>query len=53
MANLRSIDMLILDDLFDMKSGYVLHFSNYTFSRFFAEEFDIDIDDPKWSAEGG
>jgi hypothetical protein len=45
--------MLTLDDIFEMGGGYVLNFSNDTFARFFAEELDIDIDDPKYSQNGG
>src|SRR5258708_6024151 len=52
MPNLRSIDMLLVDDLFNMHSGYVLNFSDRTFAQFFAEELDLDIDDPKWSQGG-
>jgi hypothetical protein len=33
---IRSTDMLFLDDVFDMGSGYVLNFSDKTFSSFFA-----------------
>ena len=32
--------------------GYVLNFSNRTFSEFFAEELDVDIDQPRWSVDG-
>ena len=53
MPNIRSIDMIFLDELFEMGSGYVLNFSNPTFSRFFAEEFNIDIDDPTYAEHGG
>jgi hypothetical protein len=52
MANLRSIDMLVVDDLFDMHGGYVLNFSDRTFATFFAEELKIDIDEPRYSAQG-
>jgi hypothetical protein len=52
MANLRSIDMLVVDDLFDMHGGYVLNFSDRTFATFFAEELNIDIDEPRYSAQG-
>jgi hypothetical protein len=31
MTNIRSIDMMFLDDVFDMGSGYVLNFSDRTF----------------------
>lgn len=53
MSNVRSIDMLFLDDIFDMGGGYVLNFSDRTFSQFFAEELNIDIDDPVYTRTGG
>jgi len=31
MSNIRPIDMMFLDDLFGMGSGYVLNFSDRTF----------------------
>lgn len=37
------LDMALLNDLFDMGSGYVLNFSDRTFAQFFAEELNIDI----------
>lgn len=49
---IRPIDMRLIDDLFDMGSGYVLDFTNNTFAAFFHEELGIDIDDPKFSVEG-
>lgn len=52
MPNIRSIDMLFLDDLFEMGSGYVLNLSNPAFSRFFAEELNVDIDDPMYAENG-
>ncbi len=52
MPNFRSIDMLIIDDLFEMESGYVLNFSNRTFAQFFAEELNVDIDDPIFCKHG-
>lgn len=52
MPNIRSIDMLFLDDLFAMGGGYVLHFSDRTFSQFFAEELNYDIDDPAYAVNG-
>jgi len=52
MTNIRSIDMLLLDDIFEMGSGYVLNFSDRTFAQFFAEELSINIDEPKYSAGG-
>jgi len=46
------IDMRLIDDLFGMGGGYVLDFSDRTFATFFAEELDINIDAPKYAAEG-
>ena len=51
--NIRSIDMLFLDELFEMRGGYVLNFSDRTMSRFFAEELDVDIDDSTYAENGG
>lgn len=53
MSNVHSIDMMFLDDIFDMGGGYVLNFSDRTFAQFFAEELNIDIDDPIYSRTGG
>ncbi|TNC49047.1 DUF3644 domain-containing protein [Rubellimicrobium rubrum] len=33
--------------------GYVLDFSDRTFSQFFATELDVDIDDPVFARDGG
>jgi len=52
MPNIRSIDMMVIDDLFDMGNGYVLNFSDRTFASFFAEELSIDIDDPVYAKNG-
>jgi hypothetical protein len=35
-----------------MGSGYVLNFSDRTFSQFFAEELNCDIDDPAYAVNG-
>ncbi|WP_245490274.1 restriction endonuclease [Mesorhizobium sp. M7A.F.Ca.US.011.01.1.1] len=53
MTNIRAIDMMVLDDVFDMGGGYVLNFSDRTFAQFFAEELNIDIDDPIYARTGG
>jgi hypothetical protein len=53
MPNIRSIDMLFLDEVFEMGGGYVLNFSDRTLSRFFAEELNVDIDDPTYAEHGG
>jgi hypothetical protein len=51
-SNIRPIDMLILNSLFEWKPGYVLNFSDVTFSRFFADELNLDIDDPIYATDG-
>lgn len=54
MPNIRSLDMQFLDELFkgDKGAGYVLNFSDATFSQFFAEELNVDIDDPAYAEHG-
>lgn len=52
MANVRQIDFLLLDDIFEMGQGYVLNFSDRTMSQFFGEELNIDIDDPRYKLHG-
>ena len=47
------MDMPIIDRVFEMEGGYVLDFSNQTFAEFFHDEFDVDIDSPRWTAQGG
>jgi hypothetical protein len=44
--------MRLIDDLFGMGGGYVLDFSDRTFAAFFSEELNINIDEPRYSAEG-
>jgi hypothetical protein len=46
------MDMLLLDDLFDMGQGYVLNFSDRTMREFFVQELNVDIDDPIYSQTG-
>lgn len=53
MANLKATQMLLLEDVFQMGSGFVLNFSDRTYSAFFAEELSINIDDPKYAVAGG
>jgi len=54
MPNIRSLDMLVIDDIFQPaeKPGYVLNFSDRTFANFFAEELNIDIDDATYAKNG-
>jgi hypothetical protein len=53
MPNIRSIDMLIRDELFKIGCGYVLNFSHNTMSRFFAKELNVGIDNPTYAENGG
>ena len=52
MANVRTIDLIFLDDLLEMHGGYVLNFSDRTMATFFAEELNIDIDDEAYRRDG-
>jgi hypothetical protein len=51
-TTIRTIDMRLIDDLFGMGGGYVLEFSDRTFTLFFSEELGINIDEPRFAAEG-
>lgn len=50
--NIRTFDMKLVDDLFEMNGGYVLDFSDRTMGIFFLEELNIDIDDPAYLDNG-
>lgn len=54
-STIRSIDLRLIDDLVDFirGPGFVLDFSDASFSDFFASELKINIDDPKYSVNGG
>lgn len=52
MPNIRTIDMKLVDELFQMGAGYVLDFSDRTMASFFAEELNVDIDDPIYQEQG-
>ena len=43
MANIEFIERELFEELFSMKTGYVLDFSNRTFQEFVYEKIDIDI----------
>lgn len=44
--------MTLVDDLFEMGSGYVLDFSDRTMSQFFVQELNVDIDDDAYREHG-
>lgn len=50
--NIRTLDMSLVNELFRMGGGYVLDFSDRTFAAFFADDLNIDIDDPLYAREG-
>lgn len=53
--SIRSIDLRLIDDLVDFVRGpgFVLDFSDTSFADFFASELKVNIDDPKYAANGG
>lgn len=54
MSSLRSVDPSLIDEVFrgDSGKGWVLDFSNRTFSDFFARELSVDIDAPQYAKDG-
>lgn len=44
--------MMLLDDIFEMGSGYVLDFSDKTMALFFAEDLNIDIENDAYRKYG-
>ena len=53
MADLSSIEKLKIEKLFDMGTGYVIDFSNRTFSEFILENMGIEIYDSKYDYASG
>lgn len=49
---IKATELRLLDEIFQMEGGYVLDFSNRTYSEFFEDELNINIDLPNWEAEG-
>src|SRR6056297_2093816 len=45
---LKRLDFDLLDYIFEMGGGYVLDFSNQTYSEFFNDELQINIDDDRY-----
>jgi hypothetical protein len=52
MVALKHSEMRVFDDAFDMHGGYVLDFSDRTFSQFFDDEFGLNIYDEKYCFNG-
>ena len=53
MSDLTPRERRALEAFLGMSSGYVLNFSDRTYARFFVEEVDRDIDDPRFQVESG
>lgn len=54
MSSLRSVDLSLIDEILrGGEKGYILDFSNRTFSDFFVRDLDVDIDAPEYQDEGG
>jgi hypothetical protein len=53
MSDLSRIEKLKIEKLFDMSSGYVLDFSNRTFSEFIFENTGVEIYDSKYDYASG
>lgn len=54
MSSLKTTDMLLVVDLFQREGapGFVLDFSDRTFSEFFQRELGVNIDTPQFSQRG-
>lgn len=52
MAELSRVERMKLEKMFDMNGGYVMDFSNRTFSEFIFEETRIEIYDDKYCTYG-
>jgi hypothetical protein len=53
MSSLRSVDLSLIDEILRCgEKGYVLDFSDRTFSDFFVRELGIDIDAPDYATDG-
>ena len=48
MSTLTEIEKRYVDELFGLRSGYVLDFTDGTFSEFFRSTVQLNIDDPKY-----
>lgn len=52
MSSLKTIEKSYLEDLLQMRGGYVLYFTNSTFADCILEATNIDIYDPKYAVNG-
>ena len=52
MVSLKHSQIRVIDEVFGMKSGYVLDFSNRTIAEFFEDELNVEIYDDKYATQG-
>lgn len=52
MSSLRTVDKIPLEDILEMSSGYVLDFSDPTYTSFFVESVGVDINDERFLKYG-
>lgn len=52
MSAVSAVDLLLIDSVFDMGGGYVLNFSDRTFTQFFQSELGINIDAALYARNG-
>ena len=52
MSSLKILERGCIEDLFGMGSGYVMDFSNSTFSKFIRESVHVDIYSDKYAVDG-
>lgn len=52
MAKIGAANMLFIEQLFEMESGYVLNFSNKELARFFVHELNVDLEEKVYFANG-
>jgi Restriction endonuclease len=52
MKKIRAVDMLFLNDIFEMRDGYVLNFNDASFRNFFMEELQVDIGSTLYAGSG-
>src|SRR5215217_3246344 len=52
MPKLKRSEMRFIDQVFEMRSGYVFDFSNRTFTEFFEDEFAIEIYQDRYAGWG-
>jgi hypothetical protein len=53
MSDLTPKERRVLEAFLGMSSGYVLTFNDRTYARFFSEEVDRNIDDPRFRIQSG